>query len=145
MKTMKTFAAAFAFGAVALTSAAFADVGVTSEAWEREVRFNPSSLADPIAVDALHRDIVAVAREACGRPGRDVRARAHRNTCVRNAVEAAVSNANIASLSVLHANLAPNEKFNLARATPNQDVLRMVAEAGGQSRAAGTIGAPKAR
>lgn len=143
MTMIKTLAAA-AFGFAALTGAAFADTGAT-QTWQSEVRFSADRLADPLAVDALQRDIVTAAKEACGPAGRGVRALQQRNACVRKAVNDAVADVNIASLSVLHANLTASAKFDANRAVPNTAVLQMVAEAGGQSRAAGTIGGANTR
>lgn len=146
--TMKSaFAAMAAFGAALFGASALADAPSNLPRAEEGrsviVRFDAGALADPIAVDALQRDIVRAARRVCGGSAeRGVSLLARRNACMRRAVDAAVTSAAIPSLTVLHANLTNADKYRSWRGQPSDSVMRMVAEAGGQSGSAGTIFQP---
>lgn len=147
MKMTKTLAALAAFGTALLGASAFADTiaerSNTVDTRSTVVRFDPQALADPVAVDALQRDLVRAATRVCRPRGLSgLAAMRERRACVRRSVDTAVQTASIPQLSVLHANLSDDAKYRSLRDLPDASVLRMVAEAGGQSGSAGTIYQP---
>jgi UrcA family protein len=139
MRIVKTAAAALAFFALG-AGAALADQR-SVETRTVEISTAAFNLADPVEIDALHRDIVRSARSVCGEVGRaSAREISRRNGCVRKAVDAAVQTASINPLSVLHANLVGGERYAAVRAAPGAALMTMVAEAAiGQSGSAGQV------
>lgn len=137
----KTFAAAAAFlvataGAAGMTTALAKSPSIEQAAIE--VRTDAVDFSSPTDVDSLHRQLIRAANRVCGVDGRlSARQVALRNQCVRGAVDQAVEVAAIAPLSVLHANLTPQDKYRSWRVAPDQRVMTMVAQAaGGMSRSA---------
>lgn len=107
-----------------------------------EVRVDHVDFANPAEIDSLQRQLVRAAARVCGAPDQRLSARqvAQRNACARAAVDTAVETAGIAPLSVLHANLTPQDKYRSWRGQPSDQVMQMVADAAiGRTGSAGTV------
>lgn len=142
MTMKKLLAAATVAAAVALTGGTAFATAPSTETRSIEIRVGNVDFSNPAEVDSLQRDMIRAATRVCGRPDQRMSARqvAQRSACARAAVDQAVQTANIAPLSVLHANLAPQDKYRSWRAQPSDQVLRLVAEAAvGRTGAAGTV------
>jgi UrcA family protein len=116
-----------ALAAIALTGvAAAAEPAQNTRA--HTVRFDIEALADPIAVDALHRNLVRAAQRLCG-DGQLATTAGRRNRCVTRAVDAAIARADVPPLSVLHANLRGTAKYRSWRRAPDEVIMAQVAAA----------------
>jgi UrcA family protein len=101
------------------------------------------NFTNPADVDALHRRVLRAAVRVCGgdlrlAPGPAAR----RNRCVQRAADSAIEAAGLAPLMVLHANLTEKDRYRSWRTQPDEEVMRLVAEAGGGGANAGTIYQP---